>query len=33
MEALVINNISAAVNDSTVPFTDNATCADNGRKV
>jgi hypothetical protein len=33
MEALAIINNSAAVNDSTVPFTDNATCADNDRKV
>jgi hypothetical protein len=33
MEALAINNISAAVNGSTMPFTDNAMCADNGRKV
>jgi hypothetical protein len=33
MEALAIINNSAAVNDSPMPITDNATCADNDRKV
>ena len=31
MEALAINNNSAAVNDSTVPFTDNARYADDSK--
>jgi hypothetical protein len=33
MEALAIINNSTAVNDSTVPFVDNAMCANNNRKV
>jgi hypothetical protein len=33
VEALAIIKNSAAANDSTMPFTDNATCADNDRKV
>ena len=33
MEALAINNNSAAVNNSTMQFTDTNTCADNDRKV